>query len=164
METKRGVFNGAGAAFFADSMLGSLARWMRALGYDVAYENTIGDRELIERAEAEGRVILTRDVLLMQRRKARSRSLFIIGDDLGGQLRQVAEAFPLERERLFLSRCIRCNLRLDEVEKPFVKGRVAPYVYETHERFSLCPGCGRVYWAGTHATRMAEALKRLLDG
>lgn len=159
---KRRVAYGATPGFFADAMLGSLARWMRALGYDVAYENSIDDKVLVERAEAEGRVILTRDLLLIERRKAVSRSFFIRGNDLWGQLRQVTEAFPAD-ERLFLSRCLRCNLRLEDIEKSLVKGRVAPYVYETNERFSLCAGCGRIYWAGTHALRMAEAIKKLLE-
>ncbi len=136
---------------------------MRVLGYDVAYENSIDDKVLVERAEAEGRIILTRDALLIERRKARTRAFFIMGNDLGGQLRQVTQAFPSD-ERLLLTRCLRCNLRLAEIEKTLVKGRVAPYVYEANERFSLCDGCGRIYWAGTHALRMAEAVKRLLNG
>lgn len=159
---KRSVAYGATPGFFADAMLGSLARWMRALGYDVAYENSIDDKVLVERAEAEGRIILTRDSLLIERRKALPRSFFIKGNDLGGQLRQVTEAFPFD-ERLFLSRCLRCNLCLEDIEKTLVKGRVAPYVYDTNDRFSLCAGCGRIYWAGTHALRMAESIKKFLD-
>ena len=34
--------------FFADVMLGTLARWLRILGYDTSYENFIDDDELIQ--------------------------------------------------------------------------------------------------------------------
>lgn len=27
-----------------------------------------------------------------------------------------------------------------------------------------CPGCGRLYWLGSHARRMREALERVLPG
>ena len=35
--------------FLADVMLGSLARWLRILGYDTAHDNRIEDDEIIER-------------------------------------------------------------------------------------------------------------------
>ena len=41
--------------FFADAMLGRLARWLRMLGYDTAYDKAITDQALIERALVEGR-------------------------------------------------------------------------------------------------------------
>ena len=54
--------------FIADAMLGKLARWMRVLGCDVEYFPSIGDRELVELAARSGRLILTRDTLLVRRR------------------------------------------------------------------------------------------------
>jgi len=47
--------------FFADVMLGRLARWLRVLGHDTAYQTDIEDPALVDRAEAEGRVLPTRD-------------------------------------------------------------------------------------------------------
>ena len=45
----------------ADGMLGRLARWLRLLGYDTAYENDADDLYLARRARAEDRILLTRD-------------------------------------------------------------------------------------------------------
>ncbi len=42
-------------------MLGSLARWLRILGYDTAYDNRIEDDDIIERCLRESRIALTRD-------------------------------------------------------------------------------------------------------
>ena len=43
--------------FFVDAMLGSLARWMRTLGYDVLYEAHIDDTALLLKAAADGRAV-----------------------------------------------------------------------------------------------------------
>lgn len=147
--------------FFADAMLGTLARWMRTLGYDVLYESGIEDTELLLKAAEEGRIVLTRDTLLMKRRLAKGRAVFIESGDLGGQLRQVAAMFPIDSDKL-LTRCLRCNARLARVEKEAVKEKVPPYVFATQSEFSSCPACGRVYWGATHRARMLEELKRLL--
>ena len=63
--------------FFADSMLGKLATWLRVLGCDVEYEREIGDFELEQRARREGRIILTRDTLLIRRRGVRDRFFLV---------------------------------------------------------------------------------------
>ena len=47
--------------FEVDGMLGSLARWLRILGYDTDYANQRDDAELVRIARAEDRVLLTRD-------------------------------------------------------------------------------------------------------
>jgi len=61
--------------FIADCMLGKLARWLRVLGYDAAYERRISDDDLVRRARSEGRILLTRDTRLVRRRRsARCRS------------------------------------------------------------------------------------------
>ena len=46
--------------FAADRMLGKLAKWLRALGYDVVYMQRAGNNEILSRLR-EGRILLTRD-------------------------------------------------------------------------------------------------------
>jgi len=147
--------------FFADSMLGKLARWMRTMGYDVEYSSGIDDSELLMRAASEGRTILTRDTLLMKRRAARGRTVFIESDGVAAQLRQVTALFPFDKEKL-LTRCLRCNALLEELARDEAKDKVPPYVFETQNDFSTCPACKRVYWGATHKKRMLEDLRRLL--
>jgi uncharacterized protein with PIN domain len=72
--------------FFADVMLGTLAKWLRILGYDTEYDNQIGDGELAERCLAEERILLTRDVRLVKRRNVRHRSVLISSDILEQQV------------------------------------------------------------------------------
>jgi len=40
--------------FLADVMLGTLAKWLRILGYDTAYDNRIPDDEIVSRCLREG--------------------------------------------------------------------------------------------------------------
>ena len=149
--------------FLADVMLGTLARWLRILGYDTWYDNQIDDDDLISRCCIDNRIALTRDRRLAQRR-ALKRSLLITNEDLGHQLQEVL-SFTGDSvdERLVLTRCLECNRNLQPVTKMKVRDSVPVYVYETQPRFRRCPECDRVYWAGTHRERMMERIRRLLD-
>ena len=148
--------------FIADAMLGKLARWLRVLGCDVEYFSSIGDRELVELAARTGRLILTRDTLLVRRRGARNNHFFVEGDDFRNQLRQVVEHFAIDPSARFLTRCLACNALLAEIGKGAVRERVPSYVYETQEEFRVCPICSRIYWQGTHRQGMAAEIAQLL--
>lgn len=141
-------------------MLGRLTLWMRIAGWDVVYEKAIGDAELVRRAKTEGRVILTRDTLLIKRRWARDNHFFVRNDDPREQIKEVFSAYKIGRDR-FLTRCVRCNLPLEGVEKESVRESVPPYVYSTQECFSRCPSCKRIYWAGTHRENMEKEMERI---
>jgi uncharacterized protein with PIN domain len=143
-----------------DGMLGRLAKWLRLLGYDTAYFPDLDDNELVRLARAKGRVLLTRDRELTRRRGLTC--LLIESDELEEQLKQVISELNLEAEQTF-SRCPVCNTPLREVEKLSVKERVPPYVFRTKEHFSLCPGCDRIYWRGTHWARMREEIARIRE-
>src|SRR5215471_2949230 len=93
--------------FIADVMVGKLARWLRVLGFDVAYSNTYEDDEIVRVAASENRIILTRDTGLAAR-KLDSQCLFIESGDYKEQIRQVLSSFSLKDFKVF-SRCLECN-------------------------------------------------------
>ena len=148
--------------FIADSMLGKLARWLRIMGCDVEYSREIRDAELVEQAERSGRLILTRDTLLVLRRRVRDNHFLVEGDHFRDQVRQVVRTFAIDPFARFLSRCLECNALLQAMDRKSVEGRVPPYVFATQEHFQVCPNCNRLYWGGTHRERMAEELKDIL--
>jgi uncharacterized protein with PIN domain len=141
--------------FVADVMVGKLARWLRVLGYDVAYSNAFDDQEILRLAESENRIILTRDTGLAAR--CESNFLLVESGQYREQLRQVLQTFGLSVFNV-LSRCIECNTMLQIVDKEAVFEKVPPYVYLTQDHFAACPSCGRIFWHGTHA---AEMLKQI---
>ncbi len=146
---------------FADAMLGGLARWLRVLDLDVAYDPRIDDPELVDLAVAEGRTILTRDRKLTERRLARNH-LLIASGKVEEQVRQVLEAFGVRPDPLrLLHRCLVCNLSMEPIEADQARSRVPPFVARTQNVFRICPGCERIYWHGTHAARMAGKLEKM---
>jgi uncharacterized protein len=140
-----------------DHMLGSLARWLRFMGYDTAYPEPGPDRTLIERARAEGRVLLTRDKELARRIPD---AIQIRSDDLEEQIQEVARVLPL---RLIdpLSRCSLCNELLVPAAPQEVKDIVPAGVQSRHQAFWRCPSCHRVYWQGSHWDKMVARLNDL---
>ncbi len=147
--------------FLADVMLGSLARWLRILGYDTVYDNRIPDLEIVKRALGEDRLVLSRDRRLCRRKALADRHLLIESQRLDGQLLQVLQFLeaPLPA-RLARSRCVRCNGELAPLKRAAARGRVPSYVWRTQQRFKECAGCRRVYWSGTHQQRMLQRLRR----
>jgi uncharacterized protein with PIN domain len=146
--------------FVADVMLGRLARWLRALGYDTLYFRDAPDRRLLAVALAEGRRLLTRDVALA--RRAREVGLLVRAEGLDAQIEEVAEACGLLGRRA-LSRCLECNGLLAPSTPAAVRGRVPPYTFATQREFWTCAGCDRVYWAGTHVEGIQRRLGRVLE-
>lgn len=154
---------GAGTRFAVDAMLGRLARWLRVLGYDTAYDAQIADPVLVELAELEERVLLTRDRHLL--RELRPRLALEIRQDVPlAQLRDVVEALDLPPPPELFTRCLLCNALL--LELPF--HAALPLLPEggrgVDPPVRQCPGCGRLYWDGSHVRRMRAALERVLPG
>jgi hypothetical protein len=142
-------------------MVGTLAKWLRILGYDTCFDADMDDHQLVRLARAEGRVLLTRDRELAQR--PGFKSVLLISEDLESQVSQVIAELHLEPDRAF-SRCPVCNEPLTEVDREVARERVPAYVARTHESFSTCPACQRIYWRGTHWQQMDGQLARILEG
>ena len=145
-------------------MLGTLAKWLRILGYDTVYDNRIDDDEIVQRCVREGRIALTRDVRLTERRLLRG-ALLIESTELGAQLRQVLTYLDrdLDPARL-LSRCVECNAVLQSVSPETVQTLVPEYVFRTQREFKQCTFCRRVYWGGTHRDAIQRRLRKLVGG
>lgn len=134
--------------FFCDDHLRRLARWLRAAGFDTAWEPAIDDRRLLERARAEGRVVLTLDRALAKR--AAADGCLLPSHDPLEQLRFVRERFGLDLLAAAFTRCPVCNRVLEEApEAP-----APPRVRAVCDRFWRCRSCGRVYWQGDHVRHM----------
>lgn len=150
--------------FLCDAMLGGLAKWLRAAGYDTYYarEGTdVSDGFLTAKALEEGRVLLTSDGGFLERKPVRDGSvglLLVPHAPLEGQLRLVARSFDLARGE---SRCMGCNGELRTVTPGAVSERVPPGVRRAHDEFFVCMRCERVFWHGSHWERISGRLGRV---
>lgn len=147
--------------FFADSMLAGLARRLRALGYDAAWEPAIPDAELVRRGAEEGRWVLTRDRGLVDQWWA-DHLVLLASDQPLGQLAEVHRLLDLHTHGMF-SRCTRCNELLRRVPAER-RGELPPEHRDAAARTGECPACQRLYWPGSHARRMRAALERAVHG
>ncbi|MFC2023260.1 Mut7-C RNAse domain-containing protein [Chloroflexota bacterium] len=145
-------------SFIADAMLGTLAKWLRILGFDTLYDPALDDNQIARLARADGRMLLTRDRELARRRGLCS--LLIAGQDLGSQLDQVLSDLDLTPDCTF-SRCPVCNELLAPLSPEAAGQRVPAYVARSHRTFKLCPACQRIYWRGTHWQRMEKQMAEL---
>ncbi|WP_309049964.1 Mut7-C RNAse domain-containing protein [Streptomyces sp.] len=143
---------GAPLRFLLDVHLGTLARRLRLLGVDAAYESEdIGDPALATRSARERRVMLSRDRGLLRRRELWA-GAYVYSDRPDEQLRDVLERFapPLAP----WTRCTACNGELTEADKDAVRARLERGTEKTYDVFAQCGECGRVYWRGAHHSRL----------
>jgi uncharacterized protein with PIN domain len=146
--------------FATDASLGKLCKWLRILGFDALYERDVSSWRRTAWAR-EGRCLLTR-ITGLKEISPGARTLFIRSNDPFEQLKQVVGAVGISADDLRpLSRCIRCNLPLADVDKASALNRVPDYIWETVDSFCRCPACGRFYWRGTHSRRIRERIREL---
>jgi uncharacterized protein with PIN domain len=149
--------------FVVDTMLGTLAKWLRALGYDAAYLPHAPDGEILALSERESRVVLTRDAELA--RRAGPMGLLVGRGKLDEQLVSVAGMYP-DRDFAPLTRCMECNGALSAVDKAeaLADGSVPPGVAGRVADFWRCRTCGRIYWKGSHYAAMSKKIQELFPG
>jgi uncharacterized protein with PIN domain len=148
--------------FVADAHLGGLARFLRMAGFDTLYDNHIHDEEIEALAEAEDRVVLTRDRELLKRRTI-THGCYIRELKPERQLRELFDRLDLAASTRPFTLCLHCNAPLRAIDKASVAQQLPPMVRELHDEFHTCDCCGRVYWKGSHWKRMTDVLARATD-
>ena len=143
--------------FLADAMLGRLARWLRALGYDAAYDPAVDDPDLVAWADGHARVLLTRDRRLVEDLRP-ARSVLVRSGAPLAQLRETVEACGLGAPPGLFTRCTVCNGALRPATAEEVEALVPKRVRERGGAVWRCAACGRAYWDGSHTGRMRRTL------
>jgi uncharacterized protein len=150
--------------FAADAMLGRLARWLRVLGFDTLYDESLSDPDYVRVANDEARTLLTRDRHLLRELRP-LHSLEIRHDAPLEQLQQVVVALQLPAPAELFTRCMVCNAVLsDPLPAAEAELLVPQRVRGIPGPVRQCPVCLRVYWHGSHVRRMRAAIDRTLPG
>jgi uncharacterized protein with PIN domain len=150
--------------FIVDHNAGKLARWLRMMGFDCLFFTGADDGDMVRRALADRRIIVTRDTGVARRRVAtrgQVRVILLQDERPERQMQQVDAACGLPALARPFTRCIECNATLEPRTPDEVRGRVPPYVFRTQTRYVECPGCRRIYWQGTHWQAMMQRLATL---
>src|SRR5262245_49382964 len=138
------------ARFAIDAHLSKLAAWLRLAGFDATVDDD--DAELAAMSARDERIVLTRDVALLKRGVVRH-GYWVRSTDPAEQLAEVVQRFHLADRLQPFTRCTRCNTPLRAVDAESVADRLLPCTRAAFSDFRECPGCGRVYWRGSHYER-----------
>ncbi|WP_461834136.1 Mut7-C RNAse domain-containing protein [Desulfothermus sp.] len=147
--------------FLVDANVGKLARFLRMLGYDCFFDWSIPDDEIAEIAFSEKRIVLSKDIQLLKRKKILW-GKFIQANFPIDQLKEVVNFFGLDFNNRAFTRCLVCNKRLVPVDKDAIIHRLEPKTKKYYNEFSICPVCKRIYWQGSHVEKMKDLLKKLV--
>ena len=145
------------ARFVVDVNVGRLARKLRLLGFDAAYQHDWDDGTIAEKADREGRIVLTKDIALLKRRVI-VWGRYLRAEEPTRQLLEVLSVFGLVGPYATLTRCLDCNAELKAVDKERIIHLLEPKTKKYYHDFSRCPVCGKIYWAGSHQERIKQWL------
>lgn len=137
----------------AEPTLGRLVTWLRLLGLDT---------RLVPRLPPAAP---PQTVLLTRRRALAGRPgvILVPHDHWPEQLRQVLRELKLRPDPAArFSRCLACNALVHPLAREETAGLAPDYVRETAEGFTRCPGCGKIYWPGSHGQRAEALLAQIL--
>lgn len=148
--------------FILDVHLGKLARYLRMLGFDTTYQNDNDDNEIIRISHAEHRIILTRDIGLLKV-KTVSYAYFIRDQNPKEQLREVLRHFDLYQAIDPFNRCIKCNGKLERIEKEKIIQQLEPLTKKYFNEFFRCTNCQSIFWEGSHFDHMRSFIKTIKD-
>jgi len=146
--------------FIADGHLGKLARNLRLLGFDVAYDRQAQDPQLLQVMASENRALLTRDRRLLMHSVVRH-GYCPRSQDADEQTMEVIRRFDLFDSIAPFTRCLRCNAPLEKVAKADVMEKLEPLTRIYYDEFRRCTGCGQIYWAGSHFSKLQKRLEQL---
>ena len=152
--------------FIVDCMHGKLARKMRIYGYDTLYDVNFGDDAILATAKKEERIIITSDKNLIER--AYSEKIPVVRAPLDNDISRMTKIFRTFKLKPNLnpkhSRCPRCNTVLMKISKLDVID-IPERVLKRMRVFYKCGNCSRIYWYGSHWTKIRdfeETLKKRL--
>jgi len=146
--------------FVADGHLGKLARHLRLLGFDVAYDPKADDRQLLRVMERENRALLTRDRRLLMHAVVKT-GYYPRSQNADEQTVEVIRRFNLLDSIAPFTRCIRCNGLLRNVSKAEIVERLEPLTNIYYEQFQQCTDCEQIYWPGSHFSKLQKRLEKI---
>ncbi len=145
-------------SWWADEMLGRLARYLRIVGLDTTYESGVDEDELLRRVRVEARILLTRDRTLARRAPGSVLLESVRIEDQWRELRTRYPALPVEPKFV---RCTVCNGRLTlwpRADQHRPASGVPERLFESGIPLFRCEICLHVYWEGSHTDSVRKRL------
>jgi len=145
-------------SFILDVHLGKLAKHLRLLGFDASHANTLTDSRIIEIAQNENRIILTRDTGILKNGKVRW-GYWVRSAEPERQLYELAAQYRLLDFKKPFTRCLECNGELKPVDMMEISDSLPAMIKKEQREFSRCQKCKKVYWKGSHYRKLVERVE-----
>lgn len=149
-----------GPSFYCDNNVHRLGRSLRMLGYDTLLFGAGPDDELRKLRNDSGRILLSRDSDFLQEEN----TLVVSCDDYWEQLEIVVKHYSLDVKSHRYSLCLNCNQPIEPVSVREYADEVPAWLVQSGGPLWQCPGCRKLYWAGSHLEHMDarfDALSRM---
>ncbi len=144
--------------FIADGHLGKLVRDLRLLGFDVVYDTSAEDRQLLHAMKIDNRALLTRDRRLLMHGIVQH-GYYLRSQKPLEQTIEVLRRFDLFSAFAPFTRCLHCNALLEQVEKSEIIDELEPLTKIYYQNFRRCTGCGQIYWPGSHFDKLLARIE-----
>lgn len=147
--------------FLVDQSLGGLLKWLRLLGYDAEPTGLNSRQPGALPAPQPETCILTRQAGLAANLR-RPDLVVLAADEVEEQVAELCRRLHLPPQAWRpLHRCSKCNHLLQSVGPEQVADKVPDYILGRYSQFAVCPQCQRVFWEGSHQTRIRQRLQAL---
>lgn len=137
------------------------------LGHETEYDATADDNSLLNLSKEHGAILLTRDLELYERARARNMNAVLVkGEKDQIRLAQLAKACNISLEiEMSSTRCPECGSALHEISKENASRTVPAHSLQLYDRFWRCtkPECGKTYWLGSHWKNIHQTLQQARD-
>lgn len=139
-------------------MLAHVGRKLRLAGYDTLIDQgQIPDRALLERANAEGRYLLTCDHQLQQHKESHN-VIYFASNDEAVWAKLLIQTLQVDWTFAPLTRCLQCNTKL-RLANESERARLPENIRKEHQPGYYCETCDKLYWNGSHVSRMRAQLE-----
>ena len=148
--------------FILDVHLGKLARYLRMLGFDAAYDHDWDDDEIISSALRDKRIILTRDLGILKQSRV-THGYWLRHHEPLEQLRETLAALDLASQVQPFTRCMECNGTIAPVGRHGIRGEIDEDIWARFDEFRRCGACHKIYWKGSHYRHMLALVEDLRE-
>ncbi|GAB4230802.1 MAG: Mut7-C RNAse domain-containing protein [Chlamydiales bacterium] len=145
------------AHFICDVHLKKLAKYLRLCGFDTVYGNDLSDDNIVDCSTMEHRIILTRDIEMLKRRRV-TYGYFVRNTQPKKQIEEVINRFNLKNQINPFSRCMECNHVLKAVDKDEVVDELEEGTKKHFQEYWGCQQCKKIYWQGSHFKNMSQLI------
>lgn len=147
--------------FICDQMVSRIGKWLRAAGHDTQIvADSISDREVLEWAIVEERLLITRDRHFLSMKNAAPLLHYLKSNDFNSCIEELKSQIKIDWLYAPFSRCMICNHLLEKITDDVQLIQIPSKIRQQKVEFWVCPRCKHFFWEGSHTQNMLRQLQQ----